>query len=300
MPIESSTLKIIGDGTNAYARTENIVTRVVGQVFMVSFGGSDIRVLQFGSELSAVADRPGWEAIRYRTVVDILTGDKLVILNAVSQAGDPHFIIQRSSGAFYIAGDRLLYVSDAPSGDYYFSLGGNNLVNLFYNTLRISLLAAPWDTDYGIATDRKAGSVSEGTTFTHEADCLIEYTVTTLIDQVILFFRIQDATNYWRIRINDVGTILLQEVVGGGITSRGSAASVVSSGDRILIVAEGETISVYTNNVLRITYALAANFKTETDGELDDIGTSVVSDLVSWPRTLSGAAKAALDAVADA
>ena len=52
---------------------------------------------------------------------------------------------------------------------------------------------------------------------------------------------------------------------------------------------------------MRISQEVASIDYTETAGELDALGTGgVVSDLISWPRTLSGAAKAALDAVVDA
>jgi hypothetical protein len=70
---------------------------------------------------------------------------------------------------------------------------------------------------------------------------------------------------------------------------------VVANSDRIVIVADGTTIRVFEANTQRITYAAAANFQTETDGELETEGTGgAVTDIVSWPRTLSGAALAEL------
>ena len=94
----------------------------------------------------------------------------------------------------------------------------------------------------------------------------------------------------------------LDEIVGGSPTVRGSSAGVVANGGRIVIIADDTTIKIYTTvkkyeaNNLQITYTSATNFKTETDGELDNLGTGgAVSDLISWPRTLSGAALTELE-----
>src|SRR5690606_5532771 len=90
-------------------------------------------------------------------------------------------------------------------------------------------LRAPWNTDYGIATQRLAGARSAGDTFTHEADCLLEFTVTTLpsADQIEMRFRAQDASNYWQVTVDSSGNLDLDEVVGGVVTQRGTAAGVI-------------------------------------------------------------------------
>ncbi len=170
--------------------------------------------------------------------------------------------------------------------------------------MRVRQLEAPWQDDYGIATDRKAGSVSAGTTFGHEVDCLIEFVVTTVpsAGSIKVFFRIQDASNYWEIDIDSTGALTLNEVVAGSPTSRGSAAGVVANGDRIVIVADDTTIRVWdtgaSNVIRRIAYGSASNFQTEVDGELDALGTGgVVNDIATWPRTISGSAKTELERI---
>jgi hypothetical protein len=165
--------------------------------------------------------------------------------------------------------------------------------------VRVAQLTAPWNaSDYGLATQQLAGARAPGDTFTHEANCLIEFTVATLPGagtQIELRFRVQDATNYWQVTVDSTGALDLDEVVAGVVTQRGTAAGVIANGDRIVITAVGQTIKVYEANTLRITYATAANFATETDGELETEGTGgAVTDIVSWPRTLSGAALAEL------
>ena len=165
---------------------------------------------------------------------------------------------------------------------------------------RIADLPAPWTTDNGIATTVLAGARSAGDTFTHEANCLIEFTQTTVPAalQTELRFRIQDATNYWQVTVDSTGALDLDEVVAGSATQRGTSAGVIANGDRIVIIADGTTIKVFEANTLRITYTSAANFATETAGKRNDsVGTEggTVTDLIAWPRTLSGTALSTLE-----
>lgn len=172
-----------------------------------------------------------------------------------------------------------------------------------FNNFRVSQLPAPWDTDYDIATERLAGARSAGDTFTHEADCTLEFEEETVPSggQTEFAFREQDLSNYWLVTIDSSGNIDLDEVVAGSPTQRGTSAGVIANSDRIVVICDDETIKIYEANNLRITYNGAVNFKTATAGRLLDEGTGgAVSDIISWPRTLSGAAKAALDAVANA
>ena len=114
-------------------------------------------------------------------------------------------------------------------------------------------------------------------------------------------FRQQDATNYWEVIVTPAQDITLREVVAGVPTARGTALGVINNGDRVVVIADGTTIRVYEQNTLRITYALAANFQTETDGELQSVGVGgAVDDIVTWPRVISNAALRALNRVADA
>jgi ribosomal protein S4E len=167
------------------------------------------------------------------------------------------------------------------------------------DSFRVLDLAAPFDTDYGLATDRKAGSVALATTFTHEGNAVIEFTNTTLPlgNFNCVDFRIQDSNNYWRILIGSTGAFDLQEYVAGSPTYRAQVPAVVSSGHRVVIVADGTTIRGYSNNVLRWTYSSATNFQTATGGKLSSLGSSggVVSDIVSFPRTITGSAATLLD-----
>lgn len=163
---------------------------------------------------------------------------------------------------------------------------------------RVLDLPAPFNSDYGLATQRVAGTVSVGQTFTHEANCVLEFVQTTLpsASTVRFHFRQQDASNYWRVTVGSTGTFNLDEVVATVITNRATSSNIVANGHRVVVVCDGTTIRGYSNNVLRWTYSSAATFATNTAGELNLLGTGgAVSDIVSWPRTLPSAAAALLD-----
>lgn len=213
-------------------------------------------------------------------------------------------VVAHSTGAIMLArksGDatwKLLWIDNAGAWATVYPGVANYQASYSIDYLRVTQLPAPFDTDDGLATDTHGGSVAAGTTFAHEADCLVEYTVTMLsaLGNIDVLFRVQDASNYWICRTNSSGDISLQEVVAGSATQRSNTAGVVANGHRIVIIADGTTIKVYSNNTLRITYASATNFATATAGEVDALGTGgVVSDLKTWPRTLSGEAAAILN-----
>jgi hypothetical protein len=217
-------------------------------------------------------------------------------------------LVMRGTGAHYLARVgtsgpyTLLWVSDAVSDDQLTSLFLTSAApaNLSFDSWKVTDLPAPWDTDYGIATQRLAGSVVAGTTFTHEANCLIEWTQTTLStgSGVRVLFRKQDLSNYWRVGISNAGDLTLVERVADVDTTRATAAGIVAAGHRIVVIADGAVIRGYSNNVLRWTYNSATNFATATAGEVNVLGTGgVVSDVISWPRVLSGAALSTLNAV---
>lgn len=222
-------------------------------------------------------------------------------------SGDPLWLILRSAGQFYVQGTTLLYVGTSSTAPLDPAFASHNVVGTI-DWLRVCDLPAPWDTDYGIATQRLAGARSAGDSYSHEADCLIEAVVTTLPadGQIEMRFRVEDESNYWQWTVDAAGNLDLDEVVDGAVTQWGNAAGAVTDGDRILAVVVGSTIHIYETNTLaheavtrRITYARATNFATATAGKLHSLGTGgAVSDIVAWPRTLSGSAAAALEAAA--
>ena len=165
--------------------------------------------------------------------------------------------------------------------------------------LRVLQLPAPFNSDYGLATDHKPGNVTAGTTFTHEADAVIEWTVDALpsVNYMEMHVRRQDDMNTWLVRITSDGSFrLLERENGGSSIQRANAVAVVSPGDRIVIVVEGNTIRGYSNNVLRWSYNSAISGANRTAGSVRGLGWGAeISNLTTWPRTLSGSAAQILD-----
>ena len=215
-------------------------------------------------------------------------------------------IVLRSAGALYcIKGGiytnwTLLYkTAVAATADLYAGINNYNCA-LHSDYIRLISLPAPFDTDDGLATDTHSGSVAAGTTFVHEGNHILEYAATVPSgDNVDVAIRMQDADNYWFCRVNSSGDISLLEVIDGDApVQRSTAAGVVSTGHRVVIIADGTTIKGYSNNTLRWTYSSATNFATATAGKVLALGTGgAVSDLKTWPRTLSGTAAAILNKV---
>jgi hypothetical protein len=170
---------------------------------------------------------------------------------------------------------------------------------LRFTKVQISDLAGGWETEFGIATERLAGSQSQGQTYTHEANAIIEFEVTTLpsAGSIEISFRKQDANNLWKATVDSTGTLRLFEVVGGSGILRIFSGGVISAGERIVIWALDSTIQLHDPQLRRGKYAAATNFQTETAGEVESLGTGgVASDIVAWPMNLSGQPLAYLEA----
>jgi hypothetical protein len=209
--------------------------------------------------------------------------------------------VLRSSGAFYlikggaITNWKLVWVdagvnSTPVASKATVSTGTGAGGGGTFDGMRAIDLPAPWNTDFGIATDRKAGAVANGTTFNHAANGLIEWTETTVPpgSNTSIRFRQQDALNYWFIQITTTGAMFLTEVAAGVTTNRANGgAGGVASGHRCVVIFDGAQIRGVSNNVLQFNYSLAANFQTATAGQMETAGSGgAVSDLVSWPRNI--------------
>jgi len=277
------------------------LTRAAGLMFACNLsGGADFSVngVGFDSSQSGYVSSAGMRS----SGGDVDANDTVVIADVIANPTPPSkwIVILRSAGMFAIIDSTLAWVgkNDSTSTVYARISNRANATDMKYSWLRVAQLGSPWDTDYGIATQRLAGARSPGETFTHEADCLIEFEMTTLpsAGQAKVNFRIQDSSNYWQIKIEPAGDLKLIEVVATTGFNRGLDAAVLSGGERIVVKCFDEEIKVYYDSTLSITYSTAPNFKTQTNGELDTEGTNgSISDIVSWPRTLSGKAKDEID-----
>jgi hypothetical protein len=184
------------------------------------------------------------------------------------------------------------------------SLGtGGDLDDLTVRTLD----SAGGNGTQGIATDIIPGPLQASDTFTHEADCVLRVHLAALptAGNVQFSFREQDANNYWRINVYSTGRYRLTEVVGGTPTTRAETGTGALSGDEWLtIIVNDEEITGYYDNTQGWTYGSAANFKTETSGEIHWFGTAgMLANLIAMPLIAPSTPvnlAAVLDAVAAA
>lgn len=282
-------------------------TRAAGLAAMWEFyRDSEYRYLMFGTDTNKTGSPTMYLLLKYQdqSALVLPTESGFMIYDRTNVAKlkwEKLFFVCKSAGFYLIITENetdyiLHLVNNVQSGNFYSSFSGDTVgagSDVRVNTHRIFQLGSPWTDDYGIATQRLSGARSPGDTFSHEADCLIEATVTTVPsgDQIELRFRVQDTSNYWQVTVDSSGNLDLDEVVSGSPTQRGTSAGVIANGDRLLIICHDDEIVVYEANNKRITYTSATNFKTATAGELETEGTGgSVSDIVSYPRHITGAA----------
>lgn len=194
-------------------------------------------------------------------------------------------VVLRSTGAFFFYNGKLVWVDAAESNT---PLKMRSRIVFTPNTsswqdVQITDLPSPLNTDYGIATDRKA-SPSAGDTLTMAADALVEFTWTAVTGQTLnIYIRRTDDNNAWIIRGDQAGsTIKLIEIVAGVETERNSASQTWTNATayRIVILAESTTIRTYVANVAKNNYTSASTNQSATGAKVDKAGT----EFISWPR----------------
>ena len=107
-----------------------------------------------------------------------------------------------------------------------------------------------------------------GDTFTHDPDCRIEYTVTTApTASCRVIFRLLDDNNFWECSVDSAGALRLYVYIDGSGTLKNSDTSAgVGAGDVVMITAVDETILLYVNGVVRVTYSTAIEHKYAASG----------------------------------
>jgi hypothetical protein len=203
--------------------------------------------------------------------------------------------ILRSTGAFLIFGSTLGWVDTSGSDvTVYPGYSQGNVANSA-NTqdwCRVAQLLAPWSTDYGICTNRIA-SASAGDTTTGEGDAIIDATWTAVTGQTWrLETRRTDADNLWAYDGSQAGsTLKVIERNAGSEAERASSSQTWTNGTayREVVIQDGNVLKPYVANVAKTGYTSAFN-NTATGVRTD----KAVTNLVCWPRVLSGAALAEL------
>lgn len=285
---------------DAQGGLDDAIARITGYALRARYGGS-------GSFMTGFASGKSWNSqngLIYRYNGGELRQNSsggLILANAYY---DDTCIVVRSDGKHYLYNDGsdwiLAYTSRAHSYDPMFSggrpySGGDNYIEF----MRLYSLGAPFNSLTGL-TDHFQSSPSNGHTHTHSADGQLElYNITLPSSGEIEYrFRQQDASNYWRVTINSSGDLDLDEVVAGTPTQRASSSGAVGGGQRLVLRLNDTTIEAVVNDLQKWSYGSATNFKTETDAEVENLGTGgAIGELSSRPRVMTGSAKSILDSL---
>lgn len=176
--------------------------------------------------------------------------------------------------------------------------------------LKVVDIPAPWSTTYGIADVHATPAVS-GTDYTGQANAIIDQVVTapaSLAGEAGYWFRKQDASNGYKAYFDSAGAFKVDRYVAGTPTNVVSVAGVITgSGTRtIRTIADGTSLRFYTlsgttwtqrgGTITDSSFSAQTTITPFADGSWTGGGGSI-GQLDSWPRTLSGAALAALNAV---
>ena len=172
--------------------------------------------------------------------------------------------------------------------------------NIWRDDFGILELPAPFDADYGIAT-QQVTSAGVGTTITHQANAIIYAAWTAVTGQTWeLDVRRTDDDNRWIVRCSQSdGTIKLIERDAGTETERSSAAQTWTNGTNYAVTVHvvGNNISTHVGSVtnaspiVKNTYATATFNNTATIAKTD----RALNLFASYPRTLTGEAAQVLD-----
>jgi hypothetical protein len=219
-------------------------------------------------------------------------------------------VVCRSNGAFWLIKGgpypdwRLAWVgANSTQGIGGFAIrmgGGTTNVLQEFDEFRDVLLPAPWNTDYGIAVQRIAGTPPQGVLFSHAADAIIEWIQTALPSAAgnppttIVQFRRQDAGNCWQAEISPAGDLALVQVLAGVRAVKASAAAKVQPGDRLIAICDGNNLSLVTQrntsppvNGASLSATSGGEFATQTTGMIAALGGGAISNLASWPRNVA-------------
>lgn len=215
--------------------------------------------------------------------------------------------ILRAAGSFAVIGDRLLapLVNGSDANVYpVVAQSSTNRHTPMVDWALVAQLGGPWLDSYGIATTRLAGARAANDTFTHEAaNHWVEFTLAALPSSgnIDIEFRRVDANNCWKLQVTSAGAFNLIEVVSGTPTTRANIAS-NQAGDRLLCCFDGANARLNRQragaNIPSSVYGNVSTFTTQTGGVVASLGTGgAISDLITWPRVLSGDALAWIEAL---
>lgn len=194
----------------------------------------------------------------------------------------------------------LRIVVPALSGAYYASV--QLCINAASGTSKFRRLAMRNDVA-GVLTGVSCGTSAGSTASAPSADFVAYIEVTTIPTagaDLEFRFRIQDATHYWALVVDQTtGTYHIDEVNGGAPVTHATSVGAVADGEKLVLSAAGNVLDAWAN-ATRIRYASASNFNTETAVELEALGTGgAVGSITMYKYYPSGDIQTALETMRD-
>jgi hypothetical protein len=301
-----------GSWTTQGGYSEQAILRAAGVVIFADLRFTTASNFSFGFSSSAAVNSPSTIG---SASVDMAAnfGPRIPVYNASVLFGQPAInqdyrfgIILRSSG-FFVVGKgggigstyKLIWPMDENNTATVYPFFSNFASAGGMDALLVSELSAPWNDSFGIVTQRRE-TVLDGDEITHEANGFVRFTWQAVTGQVLeMDIRRTDADNRWIVRCDQAGsTIKIIERNAGTETERSSAAQTWTNGTNYSITALMDAAEIRTFVSLidgglffRNVYSTATFNQTATIAKVDKAG----ANLVSWPRTLSGAALAELE-----
>ena len=167
--------------------------------------------------------------------------------------------------------------------------GGSSTVVADY--FRVAQLPAPFNGEGATAY-----AASPAGSYTGTGNQLLDVTLTapgTITTEAGLRYRVQDASNYWRVYFNTSGALRVDSVEAGVATNRANVAGVISAGAtrRVRVIMYGGTQRIFTETsgvwTQRASVTGNTTFSTQT-GIATDVGAGwTAANLRSYPRTSS-------------
>jgi hypothetical protein len=285
LSIASGKLTWAGGANGTIATGTQTRSAGLALVFYPTYSGGGTRSPLFGSQFSInLASLTDWSTAA--TYYD------------ASVSGANNFLIMRASGTFYVVGSTLAAINGTGAGNTVASiLSGATLTADYF---RLAQLPAPWNSSFGIATGYTA-SPSSGATLTHTADgyAVCKWVATTGATME-LRVRQTDPDNCQIIRCDQGGsTIKIIERVAGVETEKASAAQTWTNGTiyRINAMFNGNTVRNYVDDAQKNNYT-SATFNNTATISVVTATAGTLTDYATFPRTLTGAALAFLQALA--
>lgn len=266
--------------------------RAVGLAMLVTIdrtGGSG--VMQTGWTTTSVSDR----VLLFSDGSAVVWGSSAVaIASALTNVYKLAVVLDTVGGKLFV-NNKLIWVhailNTANVKPAMFSFSNNSTKTL--DDLRVRQLPAPFNTDYGLASQNVASPVS-GTSYTATADAITDLTLVApnpLADQAGYRYRYTDDDNCWHSYFNSAGAYRLDSVAASVATNRINVAAVIAA-------AGTATMRTISNGSLHDAYTLASTTWTKRGSQINvshlDTNTAIrpyvtgswaMSNLRSFPTT---------------